>query len=124
MNKIMHSFVAILIFIVTLSAWIPNSVAKENLWMTLEPMPTARYGLEVAVVDGKIYAIGGNFDPIGANEEYTPATNSWTTKTPMPTPRINFAIAVVDNKIYTIGGDMGNWTVGEIPTNIVEVYDH
>ena len=97
--------------------------AAEGSWTTLTEMPTARAGIGVAVVDGKIYAIGGSYNSLGETEEYDPATNTWTTKTPMPTPRIYFGIAVVENKIYTMGGDSGNWTVGETPTNVNEVYD-
>lgn len=96
--------------------------AAEDSWTTKEPMPTARAVIGVAVVDGKIYAIGGSYDSFGV-EEYNPVTNTWTTKTPMPTPRIFFGIAVVENKIYVIGGDSGNWVVGETPSNVNEVYD-
>ncbi len=88
--------------------------AAEDSWTTMEPMPTARAWLGVAVVDGKIYAIDN-----GINYECDPSTNSWTTKTPMPTPRDNFGIAVVENKIYVIGGSTGDYTY----TNVNEVYD-
>jgi len=96
-------FLALCFFLITLL--IPLVSATEDSWTTLEPMPTARDGLGVAVVDGKIYAIGGVVNAI--NEMYDPATNTWTTKTPMPTPRGRFGIAVVDNKIYCIGGTSG-----------------
>jgi len=80
--------------------------AADDSWIPLEPIPTIRRNLGVAVVNGKIYAIGGRQDNWGlsTNEEYDPATNTWTTKTPMPTPRSDFGIAVVQNKIYCIGG--------------------
>jgi ribosomal protein S8 len=87
---------------------------EEDSWTTMEPMPTARAWLGVAVVDGKIYAI---VDEI--NYEYDPSTNSWTTKTPMPTPRNGFGIAVVENKIYCVGGSTGDY----IYTNVNEVYN-
>ena len=87
--------------------------ATEDSWSTLEPMPTARSGLGVAVVDGKIYAIVS-----GINYEYDPSTNSWTTKTPMPTPRSSFGIAVVENKIYVMGGANASMF-----TDANEVYD-
>jgi len=96
--------------------------AAEDSWAIMEPMPTARAWLGVAVADGKIYAIGGGYESNGV-EEYDPVTNTWSTKTPMPTPRIFFGIAVVDNKIYTIGGDGGNWEAGETLTKVNEVYD-
>ncbi|MFZ7138955.1 MAG: Kelch repeat-containing protein [archaeon] len=92
--------------------------------MTLEPMPTSRMHFGVAVVDGKIYAIGGykgySGSYLASNEMYDPATNTWITKASMLTPRSGFGVAVVDNKIYVIGGLTGS----NIFTNVNEVYDH
>jgi N-acetylneuraminic acid mutarotase len=100
--------------------------AVENSWTTKEPMPTARGGLGVAVVNGMIYAIGGlnNNTQLAVNEEYNPVTDTWTTKTPMPTARSGFAIAVYQNKIYCIGGTTGdsNNVVSGF-TGVNEVYD-
>ena len=94
----------LLILCLVLSA-LPLVRASEDSWTTLEPMPTARSGLGVAVVDGKIYAIGGfNGNYLAVNEMYDPETNTWTTKKSMPTARIDFGIAVCQNKIYVIGG--------------------
>jgi N-acetylneuraminic acid mutarotase len=100
---------------------------EDGSWTTLEPMPTARSGLGVAVVGGKIYAIGGqNGDGVlNVTEEYDPVTNQWTFKTSMPTARSDFGIAVFQNKIYVIGGTNGSGiTVGEsLLTGVTEVYD-
>lgn len=91
--------------------------ASGDSWAAKAPMPTARGGLGVAVVDGKIYAIGGSTEGgyqgvvtggvVGTNEEYDPTTDMWTSRKPMPTPRYYFAIAVCQNKIYCIGGSGG-----------------
>jgi N-acetylneuraminic acid mutarotase len=84
-------------------------------------MPTARGEFGTAVVNGKIYAIGGvnqNNQPLNTVEEYNPLTSQWTSKMAMPTARSGFAIAVYDNKIYVIGGSVGNGFVGNN-----EVYD-
>lgn len=116
------TFLVLCSLIISLSS-IAAVRATEDFWTTLEPMPTARAGIGVAVVDGKIYAIGGTYDSLGETEEYDPATNTWTKKTSMPTPRMWVGIAVVENKIYAIGGDSGNWEVGIAPTNVNEVYD-
>jgi len=100
--------------------------ATEDTWITLEPMPTARCGFGVAVVDGKIYAIGGTNGThrLDVNEMYDPATDTWTTKTPMPTARSGLAIAVYQNKIYAIGGVIGESDpVTSGYTEINEVYD-
>jgi N-acetylneuraminic acid mutarotase len=101
----------------------PLVSAAEDSWTSMEPMPLAMSGIGVAVVNGKIYTMGSNYDNQNINEEYDPVTNTWTSKAPMPTPRSSFGIAVVENKIYTIGGDSGNWTTGRIITNINEIYD-
>jgi N-acetylneuraminic acid mutarotase len=113
----------------------------EDTWAAKAPMQQARAGLGVAVVNGKIYAIGGStasgsYSPdifvggfVGTNEEYDPATDTWTTKASMPTPRDFFAIAAYKNKIYCIGGAVG-FTVDEmsgfygyITSGVNEVYD-
>lgn len=78
------------------------SVAEDQ-WVPRADMPTARGYLGVAVVNERVYAIGGS-GPIGTNEEYDPSTNTWTTKASMPNPGQSFAIAVCDGKIYCIGG--------------------
>ena len=69
------------------------SAVAEDSWVVLAPMPTARSMLGVAVVDGKIYAIGGTSGTqniLGTNEVYDPATNKWSSKTPMPYSQILF----------------------------------
>jgi N-acetylneuraminic acid mutarotase len=98
-----------------------KAVDTQSSWTTMTPMLTARGGFGVAVVDGKIYTIGGltgNDLPVSLTEEYNPQTNEWTSKTPMPTPRSGFAITVYQNKIYVIGGSVGYGYVGNN-----EVYD-
>jgi N-acetylneuraminic acid mutarotase len=76
--------------------------------------------LGVAVVDGKIYAIGGASGDgfLSNNEEYDPATNSWTSKASIPTARSAFGIAVYQNKIYCLGGYVKGGATG-----VNEVYD-
>jgi N-acetylneuraminic acid mutarotase len=112
----------LIIVTIVLSAFNFPAVKADNQssWTSLTPMPTARGGLGVAVVDGKIYAIGGlNGDvPVRNNEQYDPVLNSWTVEMPMPTARSGFAIAVYNGKIYVIGGTVGNGFVGNN-----EVYD-
>jgi len=56
--------------------------SAENTWVSKAPMQVARSGVGVAVVNGKIYAIGGSTEKglVGTNEEYDPATDTWTYK--------------------------------------------
>jgi hypothetical protein len=110
-----------------------SAQASGDSWVQKAPMNVARGGLGVAVVNGKIYAIGGSNqtiyneaivrsgirgEPVGTNEEYDPATNMWAFKSSMPTPRDDFAIAVFQGKIYCIGGFL---SAGVSSAN--EVYD-
>jgi N-acetylneuraminic acid mutarotase len=82
-------------------------VAGGNVWTPMALMPTARWNLAAAAVNGKIYAIGGsipNVADVNTVEVYDPSTNTWTTAAPMPTARNNLAVAAVNGKIYAIGG--------------------
>jgi len=93
-----------------------------DTWTRKTDMPTARWGLSTAVVNGKIYAIGGLASPnaqvVSAVEEYNPKTNKWVRKADMPTVRAYFSTSVVGGKIYAIGG---NNRINHL--SIVEEYD-
>jgi parallel beta-helix repeat protein len=124
----------ILILSVSLSTfYIPLINAAENSWATKAPMQVERSRLGVAVVNGKIYAIGGDDVYLSGNcltaygyygkvlnttEEYDPLSDTWTFKASMPTPRCSFGVAVYQNKIYCIGGKTSNGVTG-----VNEVYD-
>lgn len=96
-----------LLFLVTsfLAEATPASGASTagNSWEEKAPMPTGRGYLGVAVVNEKIYAIGGG-GSIGINEVYDPVADNWTTKSSMPNPTQSFGIAACKGKIYCIGG--------------------
>jgi N-acetylneuraminic acid mutarotase len=97
--------------------------AAENSWVEKQPMHTARFSFGVAVVNGKIYAIGGavatqSRELTAANEEYDPVTDVWTEKAPMPTARYGCAVVAYENKIYVFGGG-----ANDSNTNRTEVYD-
>ena len=117
----------VFLFFLIMSLCIVNTQpirAAENSWTTKASMPTARAQLGVAVVNEKIYAIGGANNSatgpnvLNINEAYDPATNTWTTKKPMPTARHSFGIAVYQNKIYCIGGSINGPHLA-----VTEVYD-
>lgn len=107
-------------------------VRAEDSWVAKKSMQVARDRLGVAVVNGKIYAIGGDSvnligtcigpsfgTALSTTEEYNPATDTWTFKSPMPSPRCSFGVAVYQNKIYCIGG----WASYHNYTGVNEVYD-
>jgi len=120
MNNYKFTFAVLPIFVIFLVTFsLPPVWAAENSWETMASMPTARSSFGVAVIDGKIYAIGGfGGGALSSNEEYDPVTNTWTTKANMPTARESFGIAVWQNRIYAIGGRTNNGL-----TSVNEVYD-
>jgi serine/threonine protein kinase/N-acetylneuraminic acid mutarotase len=107
------------------SVFLANNEAYDpatNKWTQKARMPTARAmrGTNNAVVDGKLYVIGGN--PRGqctnVNEVYDPATDTWTAKAPMPTARCHVAVVALNGLIYAIGGNTNTAF-----SSLVEVYD-
>ena len=81
-----------------------NSNAEPTLtWTQMADMPTPRASLGSAVVDGKIYAIGGSDKDFSTTvmavvERYDPATDTWTTVESMPTARLHLTCSVVNGK--------------------------
>jgi N-acetylneuraminic acid mutarotase len=85
---------------------------RTDTWVKKRDMPTLRRNFGTAVVDGKIYIIGGSVHDkkLGKQvstdlvEVYDPLTNRWKNRADMPTKRGRINVAVVDGKIYVIGG--------------------
>ena len=100
----------------------------SNTWSAAPPMPTARMGLVAAVMNGRIYAIGGSTDglgtvALGTVERFDPVTQLWSTLTsPMPTPRYFAAASVLDTplgtRIFVAGGQAAGASL-----DVVEAYD-
>ncbi|MCB9300093.1 MAG: hypothetical protein H6566_05540 [Lewinellaceae bacterium] len=84
-------------------------------------MSTSKGYLSAAVVDGKLYVIGGTTRlPNRTNkvEMYDPVTDTWQTKAPMPTARSGFCAEALNGKIYAMGGiDASGYK------DVLEVYD-
>lgn len=99
------------------------SPAFGDNWEQKARMLNPKWTTAVAVVDGKIYTVGGTNDQPGLStvEAYDPAADKWTVKAPMPTPRLRHAVCVVNGKIYAIGGTPHNG--GNDVLAAVEEYD-
>jgi N-acetylneuraminic acid mutarotase len=127
-------------------AWQPLDNAWEydpatDTWKALAPMPTKRGAAGAAVVNGKIYVVGGANSLPGVTEngihprrphnvlatveEYDPATNSWRARRSMLLARNHHATAAVGNKVYAIGGRVGGAYITGASNNVdlVEAYD-
>ncbi|XP_035696925.1 kelch-like protein 24 [Branchiostoma floridae] len=83
--------------------------ARLDSWSEVTPMHTARPYCKLAVVHGKVYAIGGRISrsPLCVTadvEVYDQSLNKWTEGVPLPQPKYCHAVAVLDGSIYTMGG--------------------
>jgi N-acetylneuraminic acid mutarotase len=128
-------------------AWQPVDNAWEytpesDTWKALAPLPSKRGAGGAAVVNGKLYVIGGasilpgSSDPairfdgqqrdqaVATNEEYDPRANTWKSRAPMPTARNHFLTAALDGRIYAIGGRLGSTFITRASnTDVTEEYD-
>ena len=76
-----------------------------NAWEAVAPMASARRWIAVAVLDGKLYAVGGyDGDCLSSVERYDPALDAWEEVAPMAEARNVLAVAVLDGKLYAVGG--------------------
>ena len=82
-------------------------------WEQVTELPIWRYDNAAAVIDGKIYVLGGytwrwaaELPPrfVRSIEEYNPKTDEWCQLPDMPMFKGWFATVAVDNEIYTLGG--------------------
>jgi N-acetylneuraminic acid mutarotase len=92
---------------ITPENWTEVYDPKTNTWDRRAPMPTARDGLDAAVVGGKIYVIGGvsfgnPHSAFAENEVYDPGNDTWTNLTPAP-GRGQFSLAALNDTIYAEG---------------------
>ena len=86
-------------------------------WTEKAPMKGKKGEFRTAVLNGKIYEIGGynddkySFNPancfLSSVAEYDPEANAWTNKNPLNTGRRNFGTATINDSIYVIGGTVG-----------------
>lgn len=96
-----------------------------DTWVKKRDMPTLRHAFMIAVVNEKIYVIGGSVHDkkldrdvaTGLVEVYDPLTNKWEKGADMPTERGATDAVVVDGKIYVLGG--WNWQWGPIVDKFV-----
>jgi len=85
-------------------------------WQAVAPMHTPRHNFTSAVIDGKLYVVGGQSSEeiITSAEVFDPETGAWDILPPMGLPRMNCSSAVIDGKLYLVGGDDGNQALASI----------
>jgi N-acetylneuraminic acid mutarotase len=79
----------------------------RDSWHPAPPMPTARVNLATAVLNGRVYALGGydaNDNPLPVVETFDPRSGRWTESRPLPQPRGGVAAAALGGLLYVAGG--------------------
>ncbi len=98
-----------------------SSAVSRGNWTTKAPIESARYHVEPAVLNGKLYAVGGwnVCTPFAILESYDQGLDSWTQHAPMKTARGAHGVGVLNGLLYAVGGsvDCGVYTAS------VEAYD-
>jgi N-acetylneuraminic acid mutarotase len=103
----------------------PVDIQTPGAWTTLAPMPSARQEVAVAVLNDRVFVIGG-FGPGGESvatvESYDPTTDRWETRVPLPAATHHAAAAVVGGRLFVAGG-YGGGRVSWTPLRTVYEYD-
>ena len=113
-------------------AFYPDVTTGWSELYNLAPLPTPRAGLGAAVIDQRLFVVGGysqkalTGSPTATGSMLRYRTNSWASTTPagsplasLNTPRHSFGSAVLDGKWYVAGGVDSEGRV----LDSVEVYD-
>jgi len=109
-----------------LNGWVPWLDVFDpinNTWTVLPDAPRERDHFSVAIVEDKIYALGGRKTGFGGNtfnatvpqvDIYNISNSAWSTlpspSGDLPTPRAAAAVALLGNEILVIGGESGAQT--------------
>ncbi len=97
---------------------IPSDVVQvydvaTDTWSYGPPLPMPMHHTMAAVVDGRLFVIGGEFEGAGTGRppvyldtvyELDAANGAWLPRASMPTARSGGGSAVIDGKIYVAGG--------------------
>ncbi len=89
---------------------------RTGLWSRIADAPSARNSAAGAVIDNRIYVVGGRRMVAQADgrsrpvnvatlEVYDPASDRWETRSPMPLAQGGLAAAAHGGKLYVFGGE-------------------
>ncbi len=84
-----------------------GATAEPNGWTVMAPMLVPQCEAETAVVDGRLYVMGGWTElahPMTTVQVYDRATNVWRFGVPMPEAIHHGGAVVVGHVIYIVGG--------------------
>ncbi|GIV33216.1 MAG: hypothetical protein KatS3mg031_0751 [Chitinophagales bacterium] len=117
--------------------WLDVFDPITNTWTPLQNAPRERDHFSVALVNGKIYCIGGRKTGYGGStfnatvpevDIYDIVTGTWSTlPSPsgnLPTPRAAASVAVLGNEILVIGGESGASSSAHSETEALNIISH
>jgi len=91
----------------SLSAVASQSHQSELYWTNGSKMPTPRSAMAAAVLDDKIYVVGGQGSKVKKDkimELYDIKSDKWSKGTPLPEALDHLGMASYDRKLYVVGG--------------------
>lgn len=95
-----------------------------DTWQAMAPLPFGLTHVGTAVLDGKLYVVGGFTAIIHVNAQsrayvYDPVKNMWTRLPDFSSPRGSVSAVAVNGKIHIFGGR----GLDKVPVNTHEIYD-
>lgn len=103
--------------------WLGSALQAQTGWVYGEALNDPRGHGAGAVVNGKVYFIGGAYSATWTSDKlevYDPADRTWTVKASLPFPLLNATAQAISGKIYVAGG---HDTYGSTSKNTLLVYD-
>ncbi|KAF6090731.1 kelch like family member 4 [Phyllostomus discolor] len=93
---------------------------RTNSWLHIGTMSSRRLQFGVAVIDNKLYVVGGRdgLKTLNTVECFNPVGKIWTVMPPMSTHRHGLGVATLEGPMYAVGGHDG-WSY----LNTVERWD-
>ena len=98
--------------------------ACTERWETMAPLPDHRANIGAAVLNGKLYVVGGTSQVVSFGIAtvtqhatvfvYDPVTNRWREVAPLPVAYAGMAVVGVGDKLYAFGGVDGNDNVSKL----------
>jgi non-specific serine/threonine protein kinase len=88
------------------SAALERYTPASDRWQQLPDLPTPRGGLGAAVIEGHLFAVGGERSTgvFGTVESYDIARKKWSRAASMRTPRHGITVAAMNRALYVFGG--------------------
>ena len=96
----------------------------SQTWTAGPPLATARNAAAAAVVDGRMYVVGGRSPGIRATDQqslasvevYSSVSGQWTAGAALPQARASLAAVALAGRVYALGGESSGGAVSDAVT--------